>query len=395
MKFKYGALIFSLLGMMTLVQQLYAHGTMLVPVSRVLQCYNEGPESPDSAACQAMVAMSGPQPLYDWDGINQLPAGNHQAFVPDGMLCSGGKQSFAGLDLPRNDWVMQPVVPNSNGEFDFIYWASAVHRSDYFKFYVTKDSYDPTQPLKWSDLEPDPFCTILGNPPLEGENYTMSCPLPQNKQGRHIIYNVWQRGDSAEAFYSCSDVYFGADMPTPTPIPVPVAGACLSMDWSSVVAYEEGGLARYGGYEWRAKWWTKNDAPGSADVWEKVGECGVVVTPTPTELSTESPATIAPTASATPTSIPPTETPTSIPPSETPTSIPPSETPTSIPPSETPTSVPPTEIPTVVPTATMPAVPTSVTANSFSSNYVLVAGIPFLLIGLLVMTVVVFRRLHE
>ncbi|WP_145503569.1 lytic polysaccharide monooxygenase, partial [Streptomyces sp. CFMR 7] len=32
--------------------------------------------------------------------------------------------------------------------------------------------------------------------------------------GRHIVYKVWQRHDSPEAFYGCSDVAFGTATPT-------------------------------------------------------------------------------------------------------------------------------------------------------------------------------------
>ena len=39
----------------------------------------------------------------------------------------------------------------------------------------------------------------------------MNCPLPPNKIGRHVIYAIWQRDDSPEAFYSCSDVVLGND----------------------------------------------------------------------------------------------------------------------------------------------------------------------------------------
>ena len=67
-------------------QNTQAHGSMEDPISRVYNCYLEGPESPVSAACQAAVALSGPQHLYDWNGINQLPNGDHQAFVPDGQF---------------------------------------------------------------------------------------------------------------------------------------------------------------------------------------------------------------------------------------------------------------------------------------------------------------------
>ena len=36
----------------------------------------------------------------------------------------------------------------------------------------------------------------------------MSCPFPQDKSGEHLIYAVWQRDDSPEAFYTCMDVEF-------------------------------------------------------------------------------------------------------------------------------------------------------------------------------------------
>jgi chitin-binding protein len=42
---------------------------------------------------------------------------------------------------------------------------------------------------------------------LEGA-YKWTGNLPSGKSGRHIIYTVWQRSDSAETFYSCSDVLF-------------------------------------------------------------------------------------------------------------------------------------------------------------------------------------------
>ncbi|XZG71193.1 lytic polysaccharide monooxygenase [Chitinibacteraceae bacterium HSL-7] len=192
----------------TLPGSVFAHGTMEVPVSRVLNCFNEGPEAPKSAACQAAVAQSGPQMLYDWSGVNQNPNGDHQAFVPDGQLCGGGKSNYSGLNLARTDWVHSPIAPDSNGNFEFIYNAPAPHTTKNWVFYVTKDGWNPTQPLKWSDLEK--FCE-LGNVAVDGtKRYHLTCPLPKNKTGYHVIYNTWQRSDSPEAFYSCSDVTFSA-----------------------------------------------------------------------------------------------------------------------------------------------------------------------------------------
>ena len=59
----------------------HAHGSMERFLSRVSNCFLEGPENPQSDACRAAVAASGTQQLYDWNEINQLPDGDHQAFV--------------------------------------------------------------------------------------------------------------------------------------------------------------------------------------------------------------------------------------------------------------------------------------------------------------------------
>jgi chitin-binding protein len=78
-----------------------AHGSMGDPVSRVSQCYAEGPESPKSAACKAAVAADGTQALYDWNGIRIGDAGGrHQRLIPDGKLCSANNEQFKGSTWP-------------------------------------------------------------------------------------------------------------------------------------------------------------------------------------------------------------------------------------------------------------------------------------------------------
>ncbi len=197
-------------------EQAYAHGSMEDPVGRVYHCYQEGPEHPQSEACKAAVLAGGTQQFYDWTGVNQLAADHHRSVVPDGKLCSAGKESHKGLDLARADWWTQAIAPDANGNYEFVFLATAPHSTRYFEFYVTKDGYNPTQPLRWSDLEATPFCRIT-SVTLEDGRYRMSCPLPQGKSGNHVIYNIWQREDSAEAFYTCMDVAFTNEgSPTPT-----------------------------------------------------------------------------------------------------------------------------------------------------------------------------------
>lgn len=180
------------------------HGSMKDPVSRVAACFAEGPENPDTAACQAMVAAGGTQPLYDWNEVNIGDvAGAHKSRIPDGKLCSVGREKYKGLDAPRADW---PSTAMTAGNNTFRWRATAPHRGT-LDLYITKVGYDPTQPLKWSDLEAQPFASVT-NPPLENGSYVFNGSVP-DRSGRHLIYSILQRSDSPEAFYTCSDVVFG------------------------------------------------------------------------------------------------------------------------------------------------------------------------------------------
>ena len=188
-----------------------AHGTMVVPPSRVHECrFNGNPENHQDPACRAAVELGGTQPMYDWNGVRQGNAnGQHEAIIPDGEHCSGGNSTFRGLDLLRSDWRTTPIAPDGSGQFEFVYTATAPHATQDMIFYVTPEGYDPTQPIQWSELEE--FCRH-GQVPLEpiqggGQGYRMRCDLPQ-RTGQHVIFHIWQRADSPEAFYSCNDVEF-------------------------------------------------------------------------------------------------------------------------------------------------------------------------------------------
>ncbi|MCK7598862.1 lytic polysaccharide monooxygenase [Microbulbifer sp. CAU 1566] len=185
----------------------FAHGTMEVPESRIYNCFLNNPENPSDPACAAAKATSGSQQFYDWNEINQASAdGNHRALVPDGQLCSAGRSKYAGMDLARSDWQATPITPKADGTFDFRFYATAPHSTREWVFYITRQGYTGSEPLKWSDLFE--FCR-LGNEPVGADKrYTLTCPLPQ-VTGKHVIYTTWQRNDSTEAFYTCTDVVLG------------------------------------------------------------------------------------------------------------------------------------------------------------------------------------------
>jgi predicted carbohydrate-binding protein with CBM5 and CBM33 domain len=197
-----------------------AHGAPDNPVSRTMACAPDGPHV-RSEACQAALAASDRQAFEDWDYVRVAGVdGRDREVIPDGALCSGGVAGFAGLDLPRTDWPVTEV--RAGAEFTFIYRTTIPHQGE-FRWYVTKDSYDPEQPLGWSDLEEEPFLTAA-DPELVGDTYRMPGRLPDGKTGRHIVFTIWQNSDTPDTYYACSDVVFEAPAtvsPSPTATTAP------------------------------------------------------------------------------------------------------------------------------------------------------------------------------
>ena len=119
---------------------------------------------------------------------------------------------------------------------------------------------------------------------------------------------------------------------TPTNVPptaTPAPGTCNATAWDASAIYVADDLVSHNDHEWRAKWWTQGEEPGTTGqwgVWEDRGACSG--------------------GNPTPTSVPPTATPTSVPPTATPTSVPPTSTPA---PTATPGGPTPTPSPTPAP----------------------------------------------
>ncbi|MFF9818814.1 lytic polysaccharide monooxygenase [Streptomyces sp. NPDC014006] len=231
-----------------------AHGTMGDPVSRVSQCYAEGPESPKSDACKAAVAAGGTQALYDWNGIRVGDAaGRHRQLIPDGKLCSANNEEFKGLDLARADW---PATGVHSGAYTFRYRVTAPHKGT-FTVYLTKPGYDPAHPLAWDDLDLEHPVATATDPVAAGGFYTFTGTLPE-RTGRQLLYAVWQRSDSPEAFYSCSDVTYGgaasggtassgtASSGTGSPVAVPAPSASVPSEEQIAAGAEKSTIEHHG-----------------------------------------------------------------------------------------------------------------------------------------------------
>ncbi|HKT03251.1 MAG TPA: lytic polysaccharide monooxygenase, partial [Rugosimonospora sp.] len=185
----------------------YAHGATSSPISRAVACGPEGGTAARSAACKAADAISGAAAFNEFDNI-RVPNVNGRDVqrIPDGKLCSGGLAKFKGLDLARADWPATTLT--AGAMFTFRYRVTIPH-SGSFRFYVTRDGYRPTRPLRWADLETKPFLTTA-NPPIQDGAYVMKGRLPAGKSGRQLIYAIWQTTSTVDTYYSCSDVIFTA-----------------------------------------------------------------------------------------------------------------------------------------------------------------------------------------
>jgi predicted carbohydrate-binding protein with CBM5 and CBM33 domain len=239
-----------------------AHGAMQVPGSRTWLCYKDGKTStgeivPKNPACAAAVAKSGVTALYNWFAVLRSDgAGRTAGFIPDGQPCSGGTggpYDFTGFNLARDDWPVTHLTSGATMEFDYNDWAK---HPGTFSLYITKDTWSPTRPLAWNDLESTPFSQVvnppsIGGPGTDDGHYYWNGTLPSGKTGRHLIYSVWARSDSQETFYGCSDVVFdggngevtgvgdGTSPPpstppvtpstTPTSTPPATGGGCTAM----------------------------------------------------------------------------------------------------------------------------------------------------------------------
>lgn len=196
----------------------WGHGSMASPISRSYAGFLENPETPQSGGVRAAIALGGSQPFYDWHEVaRNIPGYHWQAAVPDGQLPGGGRDKYRGLNLARTDW---PATRVSPGTFNCVFYAPTPHEPSFFRAYLTRPGYDPTQPLTWADLEPLPGAE---NARLVGSNYLFGVNFPP-RAGRHILYVIWQRIDpAAEVFFSTSDLDFGGSSysPTPTPAPTP------------------------------------------------------------------------------------------------------------------------------------------------------------------------------
>jgi len=200
------------------IQPAASHGTATSPPSRQYSCWERWGDdhlNPDMADTDPMCAQAwqaNPNTMWNWNGLlREGLQGQHETRIPDNQLCSGGRAEggrYNSLDV-AGAWHTTPLENN----FTLHYEDTAVHGGDYYWVYVSKQGYDATtDSLDWADLERVASTGVYE--PGEAVDIPVSAP---GRTGRHIVYVVWQASHLDQAFYSCSDVWFGEGGPTEEP----------------------------------------------------------------------------------------------------------------------------------------------------------------------------------
>lgn len=194
----------------TLGAALFGLATMAMPVltagAAQAHGFTQNPPSRQALCADGKAGDCGP---IQWEPQSVEGPGNFPRGGPaDGHLCSGGNEKFAALDDPRGGtWPATKVQAGQTVPFRWKVTAS--HSTESFRYYVTKNGWDPTKPLTRDQLEPAPFQTVDFGGKKPGSTVTHEVTLPKDKKGRNMIFAVWEIADTNNAFYSCSDVNFG------------------------------------------------------------------------------------------------------------------------------------------------------------------------------------------
>lgn len=194
-----------------------AHGNIVDITSRNFGCWQRWQNnfwdgtmaSQDPMCWQAWQAN--PNTMWNWMSLYRNGmAGNFQAAVPDGKLCSiNGAEGGLGNSL---DAVGNWKATNIGRSFTVTLHDQASHGADYVRVYVTKAGFNPTtQPMGWGDLD---LVTSVGNTPVSRwtrvSSPTGGVQLKINgtasHSGRAVIFTIWKASHMDQTYFFCSDV---------------------------------------------------------------------------------------------------------------------------------------------------------------------------------------------
>ncbi|WP_421282073.1 N-acetylglucosamine-binding protein GbpA [Aeromonas taiwanensis] len=171
-----------------------AHGYISQPESRNYLCKTGG-----NIQCGAI--QWEPQSL-------EAPSGFPAGGPADGQIASAGHPQFGELNAQTSDrWTKRNVQA---GPFAISWTFTANHATRNWRYYLTRQDWNPNQPLTRDSFDLVPFCVIDGGMVQPPKQVTHNCTLPE-RTGYQLILGVWEVGDTTNSFYNLIDARFKDD----------------------------------------------------------------------------------------------------------------------------------------------------------------------------------------
>lgn len=181
----------------------WSHGFVMDPPARALLCKNVSQALPGYAG-ELNKGCGNIQ--YEPQSL-EAPKGYPADGPKDGQIASANQTRGGEMDATgMNRWVKTDI---SAGKHQFKWFFTAPHPTTKYEYFITKNNWNPNQPLTRASFETKPFCTIQenGGRPGVGASVVHTCDVPE-REGYQEILAVWTVNDTSNAFYNVIDVEF-------------------------------------------------------------------------------------------------------------------------------------------------------------------------------------------
>lgn len=126
----------------------------------------------------------------------------------DETIAAAGSPRWAELNQQTpTRWHKVEMQPGNN---TFNWHFTANHITNDWRYFITKQNWNPAQPLTRDSFDLNPFCSYSGNFQHPAFDISHSCVVP-NRSGYQIILGVWDVGDTSASFYNVIDINMPED----------------------------------------------------------------------------------------------------------------------------------------------------------------------------------------
>lgn len=176
-----------------------AHGYIENPPSRNLLCHADGKNL--NKECGAV--------QYEPQSSGETADGFPEKGPADGKLASG--DNWLSKDLNQQTAERWAKTKMKAGVQPFTWTFTQLHPIASFKYYMTKQDWNPNAPLTRDSFDLTPFCVLPSAPAIPQSagkvRTTHECDVPE-RTGYQVIYGAWDVADTAGTFYQMIDAQF-------------------------------------------------------------------------------------------------------------------------------------------------------------------------------------------